>query len=131
MPPTASADRAATALEELTEALKNPKAAIPFLNTGSKLNEAIEALSEILTNKRNNKMDTKVTIRGNSRSNGASSPRVETAQAGFAPRFAPRFAPSGTSNDQNKTLNKSRGLIKTRANKTLIGANRGAKSVNG
>ena len=109
MPTTAAADRASTALEELTEALKNPKAALPFLDTGSKLNEAIEALSEILA-KRNNKMDTKVTIRdNNSKSNGASAPRVETAQAGFAP--------SGTSNDHNKTLKtpqvpvtKSRGL---------------------
>jgi hypothetical protein len=43
MPTTASADRASAALEELTEALKNPAAAKPFLNTGSKLNAAIEA----------------------------------------------------------------------------------------
>jgi hypothetical protein len=47
MPTTASADRAST-LEELTEALKNPEAAKPFLNTGNKLNAAIEALTEIL-----------------------------------------------------------------------------------
>jgi hypothetical protein len=50
IPTTASADRAATALEELTEALKNPAAAKPFLNTGNKLNAAIEALTEILSN---------------------------------------------------------------------------------
>jgi hypothetical protein len=49
MPTTASADRAATALEEPTEALKNPAAAKPFLNTGNKLNAAIEALTKILS----------------------------------------------------------------------------------
>jgi hypothetical protein len=41
---TASANRASTALKEPTEALKNPAAAKPFLNTGNKLNAAIEAL---------------------------------------------------------------------------------------
>jgi hypothetical protein len=51
MPTTASADRASTALEELTEVLKNPAAAKPFLNTGNKLNTAIEALTEILANR--------------------------------------------------------------------------------
>jgi hypothetical protein len=44
MPTTASADRASTALEELTEAK-------PFLNTGNKLNAAIDALTEILSNR--------------------------------------------------------------------------------
>jgi hypothetical protein len=52
MPTTAAADRASTALEELTEALKNPAAATPFLNTGNKLNAAIEALTEILSKQR-------------------------------------------------------------------------------
>jgi hypothetical protein len=52
MPTTASADRASTALEELTEALKNPAATKPFLNTGNKLNAAIEALTEILSTNR-------------------------------------------------------------------------------
>jgi hypothetical protein len=47
MPATASADRATAAIEELTEALKNPAAAKPFLNTGNKLNEAIAALTEM------------------------------------------------------------------------------------
>jgi hypothetical protein len=51
MTTTASADRASTALEELTEALKNPAAAKPFLNTGNKLNAAIEALTERLSNR--------------------------------------------------------------------------------
>jgi hypothetical protein len=51
MPTTASADRVSTALEELTEALKNPAAAKPFLNTGNKLNAAIDALTEILSNR--------------------------------------------------------------------------------
>jgi hypothetical protein len=49
MSTTASADRASAALEELTEALKNPAAAKPFLNTSNKLNAAIEALTEILS----------------------------------------------------------------------------------
>jgi hypothetical protein len=39
--PTVFTHRAATALEELTEALKNPTAAQPFLNTSNKLNAAI------------------------------------------------------------------------------------------
>jgi hypothetical protein len=47
MPATASSDRATAALEELTEALKKPSAAKPFLNTGNKLNEAIAALTEM------------------------------------------------------------------------------------
>jgi hypothetical protein len=49
MPTIASADRASAALEELTEALKDPAAAKPFLNTGNKLNAAIKALTEILS----------------------------------------------------------------------------------
>jgi hypothetical protein len=50
MPTTASTDRATSALEELTEPLKNPsEAAKPFMNTGNKLNEAIAALTEILS----------------------------------------------------------------------------------
>jgi hypothetical protein len=66
MPTTVSADRASAALEELTEASKNPEAAKPFLlNTGNKLNAAIAALSEILS-----------TNRGTTPSNGASPPRV-------------------------------------------------------
>jgi hypothetical protein len=36
MPTTASADRASTAFEQLTETLKNPAAAKPFLNTVNK-----------------------------------------------------------------------------------------------
>jgi hypothetical protein len=47
MPATASSDRATAALEELTEALKNPSTAKPFLNTGNKFNEAIAALQEM------------------------------------------------------------------------------------
>jgi hypothetical protein len=46
MPTTAAADRTSTALEELTEAFKDPAAAKPFLNTGKELNAAIEALTE-------------------------------------------------------------------------------------
>jgi hypothetical protein len=49
MPTTASTDRATAASEELTEALKNPSAAKPFLNTGNKLNGAMTALTEILS----------------------------------------------------------------------------------
>jgi hypothetical protein len=48
MPATASSDRATAAIEELTEALKNPsEAAKPFMNTGNKLDEAIAALTEM------------------------------------------------------------------------------------
>jgi hypothetical protein len=48
MPATASSDRATAAIEELTEALKNPSdLAKPFLDTGNKLNEAIAALTEL------------------------------------------------------------------------------------
>jgi hypothetical protein len=48
MPATASSDRATAAIEELTEALKNPsESAKPFLDTGNKLNEAIAALTEL------------------------------------------------------------------------------------
>jgi hypothetical protein len=48
MPATASSDRATAAIEELTDALKNPsESAKPFLDTGNKLNEAIAALTEL------------------------------------------------------------------------------------
>ena len=65
MPTTSSSDRATAALEELTEALRNPAAAKPFLNTGNKLNEAISALTDILA--------TTQTITSSS---GAAPPRV-------------------------------------------------------
>ena len=76
MPTTASADRASTALKELIMALKHPDAAKPFLNTGNKLNEAIEALSEILSNRG---IIEKSNIRPNP-SSGALPPRVKKAQ---------------------------------------------------
>jgi hypothetical protein len=48
MPATASSVRATAAIEELTEALKNPsKSAKPFLDTRNKLDEAIAALTEM------------------------------------------------------------------------------------
>jgi hypothetical protein len=47
MPKPASSDRTTEALEELTEALKNPALAKPFLNTCSKLNEGIASLTDL------------------------------------------------------------------------------------
>jgi hypothetical protein len=77
MPTTASNDIASAALEELTEALKNPAAAKPFLKTGNKLNAAIEALTEILSTNRGTTPS----------SSGASPPRVsERTMAVRTPR---------------------------------------------
>jgi hypothetical protein len=100
MPTTASADRASTALEELTEALKNPAAAKPFLNTGNKLNAAIEALTEILA-----------------ANQGTTPSNSETVQP---PRVDPtRAVSTGVTNDPKQTLRPKvtpqlavRGLVK-------------------
>jgi hypothetical protein len=63
MPATASSDRATAAIEELTEALKNPsESAKPFLNTGSKLNEAITALTELSAMNRPTGTKTKTSV---------------------------------------------------------------------
>jgi hypothetical protein len=63
MTATASSDRATAALEELTEALKNPsESAKPFLNTGSKLNEAIAALTELSAMNRPTSTKTKTSV---------------------------------------------------------------------
>jgi hypothetical protein len=90
MPTTASADRASTALEELTEALKNPAVAKPFLNTGNKLNAAIEALTEILSKSKSTnapKSEEKispprVSERTTTVRTPVPPPKVNTAQAG-------------------------------------------------
>jgi hypothetical protein len=83
MPTTASADRASTALEELTEALKNPAAAKPFLNTGNKLNAAIEALSEILSKQSTSPSKSEASPpKVSERTTTVRTPRVNTAQAG-------------------------------------------------
>jgi hypothetical protein len=83
---TASADRASTALKELTEALKNPAAAKPFLNTGNKLNAAIKALTEILSKSKSTdapKSEEKISPpRVSERTTTVRTPRVNTAQAG-------------------------------------------------
>jgi hypothetical protein len=81
MPTTASADRASTALEELTEALKNPAAAKPFLNTGNNLNEAIKALTEILS-KRSSPSNSKASPSRVSEQRPVRTQRVNTAQEG-------------------------------------------------
>jgi hypothetical protein len=63
MPATASSDRATAAIEELTEALKNPsEAAKPFLDTGNKLNEAIAALTEMSEKNRPTSTRTKTSV---------------------------------------------------------------------
>jgi hypothetical protein len=84
MPTTASADRASAALEELAEALKNPAAAKPFLNTGNKLNAAIEALTEILATNRSTRPPNSEASppRVYKRTTTVRTPRVNTAQAG-------------------------------------------------
>jgi hypothetical protein len=91
MPTTAAANRASTALEELTEALKNPEAAKPFLNTGNKLNVAIEALTEILSKSKRSTdapkneekaLPPRVSERTTTVRTPVPTPRVNTAQAG-------------------------------------------------
>jgi hypothetical protein len=111
MPTTASADRASAALEELTEALKNPAAAKPFLNTGNKLNAAIDTLTEILSNRS--------TIPSNSE---ASPPRVSEQRTVWTPRVNNAQAGSGSSlveNDPKLALRGLNKIISMRANPTL------------
>jgi hypothetical protein len=84
MPTTASANRVAAALEELTEAFKNQAAAKPFLNTGNKLNAAIDALTEILSNHSATPSNSEASPpRVSERT--ARTPRMNTAQAGSPP----------------------------------------------
>jgi hypothetical protein len=112
MPTTASANRASAALEELTEALKNPAAAKPFLNTGNKLNAAIEALTEILTTNRSTKPP----------SNEASPPRVSKQRTVRTPRVNNAQAGSGSplaENDPKLALRGLNKIISMRANPTL------------
>jgi hypothetical protein len=83
MPTTASADRTSAALEELIEALKNPAAAKPFLNTGNKLNAAIDALTEILSNRNTTPSNSEASPpRVSERTTTMRTPRVNTVQAG-------------------------------------------------
>lgn len=50
VPQTSSQDAAIRAAQDLTEALKNPHPAAPFLNFGTAANDAIKQLAEIFTN---------------------------------------------------------------------------------
>jgi hypothetical protein len=86
MPTTASANRASAALEEITETLKNPAAAKPFLNTGDKLNAAIDALTEILATNRStdapNNEDKASPPGVSERTTTVRTPKMNTALAG-------------------------------------------------
>jgi hypothetical protein len=97
IPTTASTDRATAALEELTEALKNPSAAKPFLNTGNKLNEAITALTEILAMKRTTTSTSakrSVTVSPKTQRTRGQVPRITTPQTNIHPQMPvnPRLA---------------------------------------
>jgi len=85
MPKTSSADRAATAIEDLTDALNNPHPACPFVQHGTKINDAIRQLEAIFnTNKKPD--DT----------TGNASPRVPSSPPQQPPRVAddsPRVPP--------------------------------------
>jgi hypothetical protein len=82
MPTTASADRASAALEELTDALKNPAEAKPCLNTGNKLNAAIAALTEILATNRSTSPSNSEASPPRVSKTTVRTPRVNTSQAG-------------------------------------------------
>jgi hypothetical protein len=114
MPTTASADRASAALEELTEALQNPAAAKPFLNTSNKLNAAIEALTEILaTNRSTSPPNNEASPpRVSGRTKTVRTPRLNTAQEGTPgsplmkndPKLAlhPKLSPQSTMRGLNE-----------------------------
>jgi hypothetical protein len=122
MPTTASADRASAALEELTEALKNPAAAKPFLNTSNKLNATIEALTEILTIRSTTPANSEPSPpRVSERTTAVRTPRVNNnARAVSAPRVTndPKLALRPKSSPQLavRSLNK---IISMHANPTL------------
>jgi hypothetical protein len=129
MPTTAAADRASTALEELSEALKNPAAAKPFLNTGNKLNAAIEALTEILSKRSTDapKSEEKASPpRVSKRTTTVRTPKMNTAQAGsplvkndpklaLQPKISPQVPVRGlnkiTSMRAHPTLNATNNII--------------------
>jgi hypothetical protein len=142
MPTTASANRAAAALEELTEALKNPAAAKPFLNTGNKLNAAIEALTEILSERSTSPSNSeasppRVSERTTTVRTPVQTPRVHTAQAGsgspivandpklaFHPQISPQVAVRGlneiTSMRADPTLNATNNINDNNNNNSNI-----------
>jgi hypothetical protein len=104
MPTTASADRAAAALEELTEALKNPAATKPFLNTGSKLDTAIEALTEILSTNRNTTPPNSGASPPRVSERTVQPPRVNNARAAVPTVNPTQAISTGVDNDPNLAL---------------------------
>jgi hypothetical protein len=111
MPTTALADRASAALEELTEALKNPAAAKPFLNTSNKFNVAIDALTEILSTNRStdapNSEDIASPPRVSKRTTTVRTPKMNTAQAGSQlpiPTNPTQAVSTGVDNDPKLAL---------------------------
>ena len=82
MPKTSSADRAITAVEDLTDALNNPQPACPFHQHGSKINDAIRKLEAIFKHRKKSDDTT-----------GHTSPRVPQQPPRVAddpPRVPPR-----------------------------------------
>jgi hypothetical protein len=103
MPTTASADRASTALEELTEALKNPAVAKPFLNTGNKLNAAIDALTETLSN-RSTTPSNSVSSPPRVSERTVQTPWVNNARAAVPPVNPTQAVSTGVDNDPKLAL---------------------------
>ena len=60
MPKTSSEDRLASATEDLIAILKKPHPPTPFLDQGTKTNDAINKLSEIFTPRQQNDESTRV-----------------------------------------------------------------------
>ena len=60
MPKTSSEDRLASATEDLITILKKPDPPTPFLDPGTKTNEAINKLNEIFTPRQRNAAPTRV-----------------------------------------------------------------------
>ena len=60
MPSTSSEDRLASVTEDLVAILQQPHPPTPFLNQGTKTNDAINRLSEIFTPRQRNEAATRV-----------------------------------------------------------------------
>ena len=88
MPKTSSEDRLASATEDLIAMLKKPRPLTPFLDQGTKTNDAIWKLQEIFSPRQQNETSTRVPGRAATRV--ARQPEEEQQQHFNANRAAPR-----------------------------------------
>ena len=84
MPETSSNDRAAAAIEDLVDALRNPAPASPFLNMGTTTNDAIRQLQALIKKPTSSQKDT--TTHRTTQANAHVPPRMQENHNALSPR---------------------------------------------